>query len=105
MDYICTFLVYLLYRNASKALSSRIKKRRSHVAVWKWVQKYKPERIFTKRKRIFEFIIEMRHKLKLAIITFGYGLQLNHHQKEQFLAFVFLLLKEICLLQNSFLVP
>ena len=45
------------YRNSAKALSSRIKKR-SHVAVWKWVQKYKPERIFTKRKRIFEFIID-----------------------------------------------
>jgi putative transposase len=52
------YFLGLSYRNAAKALSSRIKKRRSHVAVWKWVQKYKPERIFTKRKRIFEFIID-----------------------------------------------
>ena len=51
------YFLGLSYRNAAKALSSRIKKR-SHVAVWKWVQKYKPERIFTKRKRIFEFIID-----------------------------------------------
>ena len=52
------YFLGLSYRNAAKALSSRIKKKRSHVAVWKWVQKYKPERIFTKRKRIFEFIID-----------------------------------------------
>ena len=52
------YFLGLSYRKAEKALSSRIKKKRSHVAVWKWVQKYKPERIFTKRKRIFEFIID-----------------------------------------------
>ena len=41
-------------------------------------EKYKPERIFTKRKRIFVFIIEMRYNFKLAVNTLGYGLQLNH---------------------------
>jgi len=49
------YFVGLSYRNAAKALSSIIKKRTSHIAICKWVQKYKPERIFTKRKRILEF--------------------------------------------------
>jgi transposase-like protein len=52
------YFIGLSYRNpAKKVLSSRIKKRTSHIAICKWAQKYKPERIFTKRKRILEFII------------------------------------------------
>jgi putative transposase len=34
------------------------KPRRSHVAVWKWIQKYDPKKIFSKRNRISEFIID-----------------------------------------------
>jgi putative transposase len=32
--------------------------RRSHVAIWKWIQKYHPRKISSIRKRISEFIID-----------------------------------------------
>jgi len=43
-------------QSTSKALSQFIK--RSHVAIWKWIQSYKPKKIARKRKRISEFIID-----------------------------------------------
>ncbi|MGD9672579.1 MAG: hypothetical protein AB7U98_03755 [Candidatus Nitrosocosmicus sp.] len=46
----------LSYRNTSKALSQFIKG--SQVAIWKWLQRYKPKKIVRKRKRISEFIID-----------------------------------------------
>jgi putative transposase len=51
------YFLGLSFRNASKALSSRIIKR-GHVAIWKWVQHYKPERISFKRRKISKFIID-----------------------------------------------
>ena len=36
------YILGLLYRNTAKALPRFVK--RSHVTVWKWIQKYKPER-------------------------------------------------------------
>ncbi len=50
------YFLGLSYRNTSKALAQFVK--RSHVAVWKWIQKYKPKKIARKRKRISEFIID-----------------------------------------------
>jgi len=46
----------LSYRITSKALAQFVK--RSHVAVWKWIQRYKPKKIARKRKRISEFMID-----------------------------------------------
>jgi hypothetical protein len=53
------YFIGLSYRKASKkASSSRIRKEQvTSPSVCKWVEKYKPKRIFTKRKRIIEFII------------------------------------------------
>ena len=51
------YFLGLSFRNASKALSYRIVKR-SHVAVWKWVQKYKPQKVSQKRKKVSEFITD-----------------------------------------------
>jgi putative transposase len=51
------FLDGLSFRNASKAFSSRIIKR-SHVAIWNWVQRYRPKRIIYKRRKVSEFIID-----------------------------------------------
>ena len=45
------------FRNASKALSSRIIKR-NHVAIWKWIQRDRLKRISYKRRKISEFIID-----------------------------------------------
>jgi putative transposase len=50
------FLDGLSYRNTAKALQRFV--RRSHVSIWKWIQKYRPKRILTKRKKIDEFIID-----------------------------------------------
>ena len=50
------FLDGISYRNTTKALQRFV--RRSHVSIWKWIQKYRPKRILTKRKKIDEFIID-----------------------------------------------
>ena len=50
------YFLGLSYRNTSKALAQFVK--RSHIAVWKWIQRYKPQKIARKRKRISEFIID-----------------------------------------------
>jgi putative transposase len=50
------FLDGISYRNTAKALQRFV--RRSHVSIWKWIQKYRPKRILTKRKKIDEFIID-----------------------------------------------
>ena len=50
------YFLGLSYRNTVKALSRFV--HRSHVSVWKWVQKYKPKRVSSKRKKINEFIVD-----------------------------------------------
>jgi putative transposase len=50
------YFLGLSYRNTAKALSRFIK--RSHVSIWKWIQKYTPEKISYKRRRISEFIVD-----------------------------------------------
>ena len=50
------YFLGLSYRNTAKALQRFV--RRSHVSIWKWIQKYRPKRILTKRKKIDEFIID-----------------------------------------------
>jgi putative transposase len=58
------YIVYGLYlyfsglslRKTSERLSGLIK--RNHVSIWNWIQKYKPKKIISKRKRIAEFIID-----------------------------------------------
>jgi putative transposase len=40
----------------SQHLSPFIK--RNHVSVWNWIQKYKPKKIFERKKKIEEFIID-----------------------------------------------
>jgi putative transposase len=46
----------LSLRRTSQQLSSLIK--RNHVTIWNWIQKYHPQRISSKIKRISEFIID-----------------------------------------------
>jgi putative transposase len=46
----------LSYRSTPKALSRFAK--RSHVAIWKWIQRCRPKKITAKRKRISEFVID-----------------------------------------------
>lgn len=46
----------LSLRRTSQQLSCFIK--RNHVSIWNWIQKYHPQRILSKSKRISEFIID-----------------------------------------------
>jgi putative transposase len=43
---------------ANRALSFLNIVKRSHVAVWKWIQKYNPQKILSRRKKIAEFILD-----------------------------------------------
>ena len=73
MDYIFTFLVYLI-----EILQKRYKGLfidRSHVSIWKWIKKYKPKKVSSKRKKSNEFIIdETQIKVGSQYIS-GSGLQ------------------------------
>jgi len=51
------YFLGLSYRNTAKALSKRFIKR-SHVFIWKWVQHYRPEKIFYNRRKMSEFIVD-----------------------------------------------
>jgi putative transposase len=51
------YFLGLSYRNTAKALSKRFIKR-SHVSIWKWVQHYRPEKIFYNRRKMSEFIVD-----------------------------------------------
>jgi len=52
------YFLGLSTRNVAKALSFLHIVKRSHVAIWKWIQKYRPKRISSKRRRISEFIVD-----------------------------------------------
>lgn len=58
--YVCyglyLYFLGLSFRNTSKALSPFVE--RSHVSISKWLQHYNPQKIYCKRKRISEFIID-----------------------------------------------
>ena len=43
-------------RKTSQRLSPIIK--RNHVSIWNWIQKYKPQKIIQKKKKVMEFIID-----------------------------------------------
>ena len=52
------YFLCLSTRNVAKAMFCFRKVKRSQVAIWKWIQKYHPRKILSKRKRISEFIID-----------------------------------------------
>ena len=47
----------LSLRRTSQILSSHFIKR-NHVSVWNWIQKYKPQRISSKKKKFAEFVLD-----------------------------------------------
>jgi putative transposase len=50
------YFLGLSYRNTAKALQRFVY--RSHVSIWKWIQKYRPKIVSNKSKKIHEFIID-----------------------------------------------
>jgi transposase-like protein len=55
-------------RNVARALSYLLIVKRSHIAVWQWIRKYKLKRKMASRKRISEYGVDE------AIIKTGSGL-------------------------------
>ncbi|MDN5846816.1 MAG: hypothetical protein L0H53_11145 [Candidatus Nitrosocosmicus sp.] len=53
---IYLYFLGLSFRNTSKALSRFVK--RSHTAIRDWIQRYQPEELFSKRKKIDEYIVD-----------------------------------------------
>jgi putative transposase len=50
------YFLGLSYRNTAKALSRFV--HRSHVSIWKWIQKNNPKKIFSSKRKIQEFVID-----------------------------------------------
>ncbi len=48
----------LSLRNAADRLSNCFFIKRNHVPIWNWVQKYKPQKISSKEKKISEYVID-----------------------------------------------
>jgi putative transposase len=74
------FLNGLSFRNTAKSLYYGIVDR-SHVSIWKWMQKYKPKKISFKRKRINEFIVdETQIKVGSQYIWLWVAIEPKHRQ-------------------------
>jgi putative transposase len=52
------YFLGLSLRNASNALELFKAQRRSHVAIWDWIQRFGSSQIYDKRKRVSAFIID-----------------------------------------------
>ena len=52
------YFLGLSTRSVSKAMNFLHEVKRSHVAIWKWIQKYHPKRIASKRKKIEEYLVD-----------------------------------------------
>ena len=65
--------VYL--RKTFQRLSPIIK--RNHISIWNWIQKYKPQKIIQKKKKVMEFIIDETLLKVSNEYVYGYGWQLN----------------------------
>ncbi len=62
------YFLGLSLRNTSKALDIFDDEKRSHIAIWNWIQRFGSYQIYNKRKRISAFIVDE------TIIQIG-----NHH--------------------------
>ena len=54
---------------------------RSHVSIWKWIQKYKPKKVANKRKKVEEFIVdETQIKIGAKYIWLWVAIEPKHRQ-------------------------
>ena len=49
------YFLGLSFRSVAKALSFLHIVKRSHVSIWNWIQKYKPQKISSKKKKVSEY--------------------------------------------------
>jgi putative transposase len=74
------YFLGLSYRNTAKALQ-RFVHSRSHVSIWKWIKKYKPKKVSSKRKKSNEFIIdETQIKVGSQYIWLWVAIEPKHRQ-------------------------
>ena len=52
------YFLGLSFRNVAKALSFLHIVKRSHVAIWNWIQKCNPKKISSERMKIEEYIVD-----------------------------------------------
>ena len=52
------YFLGLSYRKTAKALEPFKEKKRSHVAIWNWVQRFDPNVIYSRKTRVTAFIID-----------------------------------------------
>ena len=52
------YFLGLSLRNVAKALSFLHIFKTSHVSIWNWIQKYKAQKMATKKKKISEYIVD-----------------------------------------------
>jgi putative transposase len=73
------YFLGLSYRNTAKALQRFVQ--RSHVSIWKWIKKYKPKKVSSKRKKSNEFIIdETQIKVGSQYIWLWVAIEPKHRQ-------------------------
>ena len=73
------YFLGLSYRNTAKALHQFVE--RSHVSIWKWIQKYKPQKLSSNRKNINEYIIdETQLKVGSQFIWIWIAIEPKHRQ-------------------------
>lgn len=73
------YFLGLSYGNTAKALQRFVHK--SHVSIWKWMQKYKPKKTSFERRRINEFIVdETQIKVGSQYIWLWVAIEPKHRQ-------------------------
>jgi putative transposase len=65
MVYIFTFSGLSIRKTADR-LSTDCFIKRNHVSIWNWIQKYKPEKSLSEKKKVSEYVID-----KTAVIKVG----------------------------------
>jgi transposase-like protein len=75
--------------------------KRNHVSIWNWIQHYKPERLFHRKRRIYEFIVdETLIKVGTELLVWVWvwiAIELKDKIR-QFLEYAYLMMKEACML-------
>jgi putative transposase len=52
------YFLGLSFRDTSKAIRPFEEEGRSHVAIWKWVQRFNPRRLYCCKRRVPAFLID-----------------------------------------------
>jgi putative transposase len=78
------YFLGLSFRSVAKALSFLHIVKRSHVSIWNWIQKYTPQKISSKKKKVSEYPCIQKDEtiIKLVLNTYGFGSLSNQKIKK-----------------------